>query len=305
MKRVFCWMLIFFTIIISTPQAQDFEGINPEHLPSGKFDFSTPVINSITLPSNVRLEYAEQGNPNGIPVIMLHGFSDSWHSFDMIMPYLPASLHVYSISQRGHGNSSKPLHGYKPEDFAKDIADLMKVMDIKNPLLIGHSMGSTIVQCFASRYTFPTRGIILIGAFADYERPDIIEFKKIIDQLTDPVDSMFAAEFQKSTAYRPIPHSMMKLFIEESGELPAYVWKGVAAGWSTSVYTSQLKNYKKPALLIWGDKDNFISIKDQEKLQQPLPKSTLNVYRGTGHPTHWEEPERMAKDVVDFAGSLK
>jgi len=304
MKRVFSWLMIFITIISNT-NAQDFSGIDPEHLPSRNFAFSTPVINSIELPSKVKLEYAEQGNPDGIPVILLHGFTDSWHSYEMIMPYLPPTLHVYSISQRGHGNSSKPRKGYQPEDFANDIADFIQQMGIHNPILIGHSMGSTIVQSFVSKYPLRTRGIILAGALANYDKPELINFKKTIDQLTDPVDSMFAAEFQKSTAYRPIPFSMMKLFIEESGKLPAYVWKGVAAGWGNSAYTNQLINYKNPALLIWGNKDIFIPQKDQEILQKSLQKSSLKIYEGTGHAIHWEEPERFAKDVVEFVERLK
>ena len=304
MKRVFCWIMI---LIITIPplRSQEYAGINPEHLPARSFDFLTPVINSVELSSNVMLEYAEQGNPNGTAVILLHGFTDSWHSFELIMPYLPASLHVYSISQRGHGNSSKPKTGYQPEDFAKDIAEFMEKMDIKNPILIGHSMGSTIVQSFVSKYPLLTSGIILAGVFADYDKPELIDFKKTIDQLNDPIDSVFVAEFQKSTATRPIPPSMMKLFIEESGKLPAYVWKGVAAGWSTSGYTSQLNNYKNPSLIIWGDKDIFTPKNDQEKLQQSLQNSSLKIYEGTGHATHWEEPERFAKDVVEFIGKLK
>jgi hypothetical protein len=113
MKRAFSWVVIAFIFIVTSTRAQEFAGINPEHLPSGRFNFSKPVINTIGLSTNVRLEYAELGNPDGIPVILLHGYTDSWHSFEMILPYLPASLHVYAISQRGHGNSSKPQQGYQ------------------------------------------------------------------------------------------------------------------------------------------------------------------------------------------------
>jgi non-heme chloroperoxidase len=304
MKRLLSWSLIFFIFKISASEAQDFQGINPEHLPSGKFDFSKPVINTILLSSNVRLEYAEQGNPNGVAVIFLHGYTDSWHSFEKVMSYLPASIHVYSISLRGHGNSSKPERGYHPDDFAKDIADFIQQLDIKNPVLLGHSMGSSVVQSFISKYPLTASGIILAGAFADYDNPELKDFKQKIDRLSDPVDSIFAAEFQKSTAYRPVSGAMMKLFIEESMKLPAYVWKGVAAGWSSSGYTSQLTNYKSPALLIWGNKDNFISKKEQEKLQLCLLNSTLKIYEETGHAIHWEQPERFAKDVVAFVAGL-
>src|SRR5262245_19741586 len=78
---------------------------------------------SVLLSNGIHLKYSEQGDPKGVPVILLHGLSDSWHSFAMTMPYFPSSIHAYAISQRGHGNSSKPRVGYDPTDFADDIAD--------------------------------------------------------------------------------------------------------------------------------------------------------------------------------------
>ena len=60
------------------------------------------------LPTGVTLSYVEQGDPSGTPVILLHGITDSRRSFETMMPGLPRSLRVFAISQRGHGDSSKP-----------------------------------------------------------------------------------------------------------------------------------------------------------------------------------------------------
>src|SRR5262245_29880341 len=85
-----------------------------------------PVVKSITLPGRVRLEYAEQGNTDGVPVIFLHGITDSWHSFESVLTYLPSSIHAFAISQRGHGDSERPTQNYSPDDFAADIAAFIK-----------------------------------------------------------------------------------------------------------------------------------------------------------------------------------
>ncbi|MGZ5287242.1 MAG: alpha/beta fold hydrolase, partial [Flavisolibacter sp.] len=47
-----------------------------------------PIIRQIQLSTGVEIEYAEQGKPSGIPVILLHGISDSWHSFETTLPWL-------------------------------------------------------------------------------------------------------------------------------------------------------------------------------------------------------------------------
>src|SRR5688500_17657099 len=107
-------------------------------------------IKTIRLSTGVQLEYAEQGDPSGIPVIMLHGFTDSWKSFEPVLPYLPKSLHVFVLSQRGHGNSSKAAATYKPADFANDVAAFIKETKLQPVVIVGHSMGSTNAQCFVS-----------------------------------------------------------------------------------------------------------------------------------------------------------
>ncbi|MBC7866437.1 MAG: alpha/beta hydrolase, partial [Gloeobacteraceae cyanobacterium ES-bin-316] len=266
---------------------------------------ATPAIKTIALSTGVTLEYAEQGATDGIPVLLLHGYTDSWHSYEAILPHLPENLHVYAISQRGHGNSSKPLTGYHPTDFANDIAAFIIQQGLQNAVIVGHSMGSSIVQSFAVTYPHLSKAIVLAGSFASYDKPAIAEFKTVIDALSDPVDSAFAAAFQHGTAVRPVPETMMKKFVDETTKVPAYVWKGVAAGWSSSSFLPLLQNYHKPVLIIWGDKDNFCSAEDQQLIKQALKKSTLLIYKETGHALHWEEPERFAQDLVEFVNGLR
>ena len=79
-----------------------------------------PTIHSVALGNDVTLEYAERGDPQGVPVIFLHGVTDSYRSFDPVLPYLPDGVRAFAISQRGHGHSSRPLSGYRFDDFAGD-----------------------------------------------------------------------------------------------------------------------------------------------------------------------------------------
>ena len=77
----------------------------------------TPVttclaIKSVELPGRARLAYAEQGDPLGIPVLLLHGATDSWRSFERVLPHLPDSIRAIAVTQRGHGESSRPEGGY-------------------------------------------------------------------------------------------------------------------------------------------------------------------------------------------------
>lgn len=264
-----------------------------------------PVVKTIQLSTGVQLEYVEQGSSKGIPVILLHGFTDSWKSFEAVLPHLSSSFHVFSISQRGHGGSSKTQKNYGPEDFAKDITAFIQQMKLEPSVIVGHSMGSINAQCFAANYPSLTKALVLVGSLANFNKPVIDEFRKTISELNDPVDSAFIAEFQKSTIVKPITDEMLNGFIGESRKLPAHVWKGVATGWEKADYTKALQLFSKPALIVWGEKDAYCPIEDQKLLNKTLKYSKLLVYEGIGHAIHWEDPERFAKDLTDFIIRLK
>src|SRR5262244_1089975 len=121
----------------------------------------TPMVRSIALPSGVRLSYVEQGNPSGIPVLFLHGVTDSWHSFEPVLPHLPTSLHAFALSQRGHGDADRPVTGYYPQGFAADLAAFIDALSLGPAVIVGHSMGSYIAQRFALDYPDRTLGLVL------------------------------------------------------------------------------------------------------------------------------------------------
>ena len=99
---------------------------------------------SASLATGVRISYVEQGDPDGMPVIFLHGVTDSWHSFAGVLPLLPPDIHAFALSQRGHGDSSRPASGYRLCDMADDLAAFLDVVQIPKAIIVGHSMGASV-----------------------------------------------------------------------------------------------------------------------------------------------------------------
>lgn len=124
----------------------------------------TTVIKTVALANEVELQYVEQGDSSGVPTILLHGYTDSWHSYELVLPHLPKSIHAFALSQRGHGDSERPATGYHPRDFAADVAAFMDARKIERAVIVGHSMGSYIAQCFAVNYPERMLGLVLVGS---------------------------------------------------------------------------------------------------------------------------------------------
>ena len=120
---------------------------------------------AVTLPNGVTLPYVEQGPAPGTPVVFLHGVTDSWHSFEHVLPHLPRALRAIALTQRGHGDASRPDGGYHYADMAADVAAFMDALRHPEAVVVGHSMGGLIAQRFAADYPARTRGLVLIGSF--------------------------------------------------------------------------------------------------------------------------------------------
>jgi pimeloyl-ACP methyl ester carboxylesterase len=265
----------------------------------------TPALHHIELSTGVRLHYAEQGDPAGPPVVLLHGITDSWRSFEPVMAHLPAHLRVLSISQRGHGESDRP-GSYRTRDFAADAAAFIEALKLGPALVVGHSMGSVNAMRLAIDRPELVRGLVLAGAFAAFTtNAGVVEFyRTVIEPLRDPIEPAFAAEWQQSTLAQPVLPAFFETVVAETLKVPAAVWRAGFAGLLEDDFSAELHRITAPTLVAWGDRDSFSPREDQDRIAAKICGARLVTYAGAGHALHWEEPARFARDVADFAGQL-
>ena len=264
-----------------------------------------PVVKTIYLPGRVRLEYAEQGNAEGAPVIFLHGITDSWHSFESVLANLPSSIHAFAISQRGHGDSERPVQNYTPKDFAADIAEFMKQKNLDGAFIVGHSMGGVNAQQFAIDYPELTKGLVIIDSDPTFKtNPGMVEFYQEVLKLEGAIDRKFMDDFQKATLADPIDSTYYNLLVDEGIKVPSSVFKAALEGLIQVNFTEQLKRINAPAVIFWGNKDAFCTFEGQEILVNNIKNSRLIIYGNTGHALHWEEPKKFSEDLVNFIDNV-
>jgi pimeloyl-ACP methyl ester carboxylesterase len=265
----------------------------------------TTTIASVDLSTGVKVDFAEQGDPAGIPLLLLHGYTDSWRSFERVLPLLPQSIHALALSQRGHGDASRPDDGYRPLDFATDVAAFMDALSLKPAVIAGHSMGSFIAQRFAVDHPERTSGLVLMASFAGVrDNPGVLELRDSVANLTDPIDRDFVQAFQESTLARPVPPTFLDTVVRESLKVPARVWRAALAGMVEADHSGDLGAIRAPTLVLWGDRDTLVPRSEQDALAEAIPGSRLVVYPGVGHGLHWEDPERVAADLAAFTQTL-
>ena len=260
---------------------------------------------TVDLGNQVRLSFVEQGDPDGIPLLLLHGLGDSWRSYQPVLQYLPMTIRTFAISQRGHGDSSKPTDGYHLKHFVEDLEAFLDALQIEAAILAGHSSHGLVSERFAIDHPDRTLGLVLIGTPLTLRGNEAAErLLDSISKLTDPLEPEFVRSFAESTLAQPVPHAFLETTWEETMKVPARVFREFFKDLIETDFSKELTNIKTPALLVWGDQDAILSRTDQDALAGALPNSRLVVYPGAGHSPHWEEPEHFASDLVSFVEGL-
>ncbi|HET9433855.1 MAG TPA: alpha/beta hydrolase [Chitinophagaceae bacterium] len=305
MKKLIIVLVLVALATSIKPFAQDINRLISKELFEITFLNPQPVVKTINLPGRVRLEYAEQGNATGTPVIFLHGITDSWHSFESVLANLPSSIHAFAISQRGHGDSERPLQNYAPKDFAADIAEFIKQKNLEGAFIVGHSMGGVNAQQFAIDYPELTKGLVIIDSDPTFKNnPGMPEFYQEVLKLEGAIDRKFMDDFQRATLADPIDSTYYNLLVDEGIKVPSSVFKAALEGLMQVDFTEQLKQIDAPAVIFWGNKDAFCIYKGQEILVNNIKNSRLIIYGNTGHALHWEEPKRFSEDLVNFIDNV-
>jgi len=258
------------------------------------------TLDTVTLPNGVTLEYAERGEGRDQAIIFLHGYTDSWFSFSRVLSLLPPEYHGFALTQRGHGDSEKPLEGYEMSDFAADVIAFMDHFRIRRAAIVGHSMGSVIAQRVAIEYPNRVSKLVLVGSTPNGANEVVLGLLEFVETLEDPIDPAFVRDFQVSTVFQPVPDRFMDRVVAESLKVPARVWEAALTGFVEADNLSELSEIKAPTLIVWGDQDTIFPLSDQEALDAGIRRSRLYIYRQTGHGVHWERPKRFTADLVDF-----
>ena len=123
--------------------------------------------------NGVRIHYSIGGK--GSPVVLLHGYAQTSHMWNHIMPLLASNHTVIVPDLRGAGGSSKPESGYDKKNMAVDIHDLVKSLGFNHVTIVGHDIGLMVAYAYAAQFPQETARLVLMDAFL----PGIGDWKNV------------------------------------------------------------------------------------------------------------------------------
>jgi pimeloyl-ACP methyl ester carboxylesterase/quercetin dioxygenase-like cupin family protein len=113
--------------------------------------------------NGVRIHYVVVGK--GSPVVLLHGYAQTGHMWQPILPLLAEHHTVIVPDLRGAGASAKPESGYDKKNMAVDVRELTRSLGFDRVAIVGHDIGLMVAYAFAAQFPEATERLVLMDAF--------------------------------------------------------------------------------------------------------------------------------------------
>ncbi len=126
-----------------------------------------PKTSFIAVQRDVKLEVLDWGG-SGRPVVLLAGRGQTAHSFVSFAPSLAQFYHVYSVTRRGYGASSKPATGYLADRLADDVLAVIDSLHLARPVVAGHSLAGQELSSLGARHADRVAGLVYLDAGYGY-----------------------------------------------------------------------------------------------------------------------------------------
>lgn len=270
-------------------------------------------MTTVTTKDGTEIYYKDWGA--GQPVVFSHGWPLSSEAWAGQMLFLAQNgYRAIAHDRRGHGRSSQTSSGNDMNTYADDLAAVINHLDLKNAVLVGHSTGGGEVTRYIGRHgTKRVQKVVLIAAVpplllktdANPEGLPIEVFDGLRASLAkDP--SQFYKDFAMmfygaNRAGAKVSQGMLDQFWLWSMQGSVKSIYECIKAFSETDFTEDLKKFDVPTLVLHGEDDQVVPVKDSAKKSAKLIRGAQEIYYpGGAHGITATEPDRINADLLEF-----
>jgi pimeloyl-ACP methyl ester carboxylesterase len=257
----------------------------------------------------VQLHYQDTGpSKNAIPILFLHGFGASLQTWDNWAQALSEDYRVISVDLPGFGLTGEDPSGIYTDQRSVEVLEaFLKELNIPKVVLVGNSMGGKFAWQFTARYPNQVSKLVLISPDG-YASPGIEYGKKTeVPAIADLYRYFFSKMFlvmNLKPAYAD-PNILNDALVNRYYDLMlAPGVRGAILGRMQQTVLQDpvpsLASIQVPTLLIWGEKDAFIPIRNSNDYLKVMPNAKRVSLPNIGHLPQEEQPSIGLQALKDF-----
>jgi len=267
-------------------------------------------------------EFGKRNEDNEPTIILMHGFPDSLHLYDELIPYLVNKRrHVIAFDFLGWGNSDKPLDNeYNSKSLKNDLETVVQYFNLDNVLIVTHDASgppgidwalenenkvSTLV--LLNTYYHPMRSLKAPEAIALFSTPSVRRSLTvfvashndarwqdgIIEQLNKfMLNPEVRTKYTKIFAYQAL--DIRQAFFGLNNVLTEEIESRKATA------VKKLGSFSKPVVIIFGSDDPYLNSDVAKEFDSIFPNSTLKLVENAGHYVQLDRPEVVAEYILNY-----
>jgi pimeloyl-ACP methyl ester carboxylesterase len=249
---------------------------------------------------NATIYFSEKGTGN--TVVLLHGFLENKTMWKNVIPALSKRNRIISIDLLGHGKSDCLGYVHSMELFAETIEAVLKHLQIRKCILVGHSLGGYVALAFAEKNPQKIKGLCLMNSTSNEDETErkalrLRANKMIQSNFTNIVRMSFANLFGPRS--KTILKEEMELAISEALQTPIQGYIAAQEGMRVRLNRNAVlaeNDFKK--LLIVGEKDPVFDFKSS--LEEAKKTASEIVGLPCGHMPHIENKTALIATLKEF-----
>jgi pimeloyl-ACP methyl ester carboxylesterase len=263
------------------------------------------------------IELSAEEAHGGQPIVFIHGLSGSWPNWLEQLPVLAGQHRVLTLDLPGFGHSPMPIEEISIPRYARLLDRILEQLGIDAAAVVGNSMGGFIGAELAIAFPRRVERLVLVSAagLSTHNEPRVVRALPTLRRAERTLGAVTASAALRADAVARRPRlrdAALNVVVRHPSRLPAALAAEQVRGAGKPGFIGALQatldydvrerlpEIACPTLIVWGERDRLITVRDADVFAQLIPDSRKVVFQDTGHMPQLERPAAFNALLEDF-----